>query len=608
MGQIIGSAAKPKRCNLQSLSSLGTPAAGEYILVSSDNSMNAAGQGNFDCYIEGNGTTAATALPRHKIENLAWDLNTQINGEITRLDFTHNCRQRVPVNTTTIATGAQPSHIDAGTQVEVVVELNGCIADGNLLVMFMNASLQSKGSVKPSSGVPITFTPSVDIEYISLYCSNSNVVAAGTIYISLQYGNDSDSIVRTIENISNDVQEISDTLGGSANVVSIDRATNPNYPINTTTIAAGAQPVSIPAGATCLVRLTDNDGVLLNTLNISFRNSDASEVIASVNAVKDTDYYITPSANVYYVCLYTALQNVGSPASSINVSIKYPEENLPMPQKVDYILSYAKGTETKLDTEYRKSSDFRGKTCIFIGDSISTGNGYQWKGMLEDNYNLKYVRNSADDLWPANGGIPVIPPISEASENDGKSIWYRCAQQRMSIYTFDCICLFGGTNDMNTSFYPDMELGTINDTPYVDTLDGFSSEIAATLTATRPATLTYAAALMGCIEMLHRDFPTKTIILPTVLPCQGAYGNVTDASGMRLSERMAILQMQIANKYSGGTFSASGKAYGVVAVPFYWYTRTFENSVAGALSKDGVHPNLAQARSMAILFAENLFL
>lgn len=66
MGQIIGSAAKPKRCNISKLSQLGTPAAGEYILVSSDNSMNSAGQGNFDCYIVGNGTTAATELELHK--------------------------------------------------------------------------------------------------------------------------------------------------------------------------------------------------------------------------------------------------------------------------------------------------------------------------------------------------------------------------------------------------------------------------------------------------------------------------------------------------------------------------------------------------------------
>ncbi len=62
MGQIIGGAAKPKRCNLSKLSQLGTPAAGEYILVSSDNSMNAAGQGNFDAYVVGNGESAASAL------------------------------------------------------------------------------------------------------------------------------------------------------------------------------------------------------------------------------------------------------------------------------------------------------------------------------------------------------------------------------------------------------------------------------------------------------------------------------------------------------------------------------------------------------------------
>lgn len=63
MGQIIGGAAKPKRCNINRLSQLGTPAAGEHILVSSDNSMNAAGQGNFDAYVVGDGHTAATELP-----------------------------------------------------------------------------------------------------------------------------------------------------------------------------------------------------------------------------------------------------------------------------------------------------------------------------------------------------------------------------------------------------------------------------------------------------------------------------------------------------------------------------------------------------------------
>ena len=70
MGQIVSSAAKPKRCNLNQLSQVPTPAAGEYILVSSDNSMNAAGQGNFDCYIEGDGTKAATELELKQIKDV----------------------------------------------------------------------------------------------------------------------------------------------------------------------------------------------------------------------------------------------------------------------------------------------------------------------------------------------------------------------------------------------------------------------------------------------------------------------------------------------------------------------------------------------------------
>ena len=67
MGQIIGGAAKPKRCNLNQLSQVPTPASGEHILVSSDNSMNAAGQGNFDCFIKGDGSTAAAELKLNSI-------------------------------------------------------------------------------------------------------------------------------------------------------------------------------------------------------------------------------------------------------------------------------------------------------------------------------------------------------------------------------------------------------------------------------------------------------------------------------------------------------------------------------------------------------------
>jgi len=79
MGQIVSSAAKSKRCNANQLSQVPTPAAGEHILVSSDNSMNAAGQGYFDSYIIGDGTTAAAALELHKFK--AEELEAELFGE-----------------------------------------------------------------------------------------------------------------------------------------------------------------------------------------------------------------------------------------------------------------------------------------------------------------------------------------------------------------------------------------------------------------------------------------------------------------------------------------------------------------------------------------------
>lgn len=93
MGQIIGSAAKPLRCNFQSLSSLGTPSAGEYILVSSDNSMLSTGQGNFSSFIVGDGSTAAIDLPLQEISQLKEIIsneNDRLLNNYTLANFTKN--------------------------------------------------------------------------------------------------------------------------------------------------------------------------------------------------------------------------------------------------------------------------------------------------------------------------------------------------------------------------------------------------------------------------------------------------------------------------------------------------------------------------------------
>ena len=107
MGQIIGSAAKPKRCNINQLSQLGTPVAGEYILVSSDNSMNAAGQGNFDCYIVGNGTSDAGRLPLHRINSEL----VSIDGT-SPLNWSYSTINKLVIDSSTGAITASTSNYD----------------------------------------------------------------------------------------------------------------------------------------------------------------------------------------------------------------------------------------------------------------------------------------------------------------------------------------------------------------------------------------------------------------------------------------------------------------------------------------------------------------
>ena len=605
MGQIVSLAAKPKRCNLNQLSQVPTPAAGEHILVSSDNSMNAAGQGNFDCYIVGDGTKAATALELKSIAEIeitqsknsvsAKAVYEFLYGNDYLQNITYNARQGTAINTTTQALAAEVD-LPIGKECTFLLSGDTSILNGTMAVQLRNASYQGLASIQLSIGTPVTFTPTYNVKLIGVYVSGTNVRANGTLSLKITYNGD---VKGFVENVG----EMESEINGET-FDSVTYPTTPNYPINTTTQAL-SYATNIPANTPFVLFLEDKEKILSSTLDIYLYDENYTKIGNTIHLNGNTaSEDIILSSAVRYISVYIAGTYVGGSApSSVVLSVYKTDETGLL---VD--VKQAKAAVSKITANYRPSSSFRNKTCLYIGDSISTENNFAWKRILENNYNLFYVRGAENSLWPANGGIQVIPPVSEPSSLEEKSIWYRCAGQRMGIYTFDCICLFGGTNDMNNSFYPNMELGTIDDTPYVDTLDGFTQEIAATLTATRPATLTFAASLMGCIEMLHRDFPTKTIILPTVFPSRGNYGNTTDASGMRLSEKMAILQMQIANKYSADGFNITGKAYGVIGVPFYWFTRTYENSVTGAMSKDGVHPNLSQARSMANLFAENLFL
>ena len=237
---------------------------------------------------------------------------------------------------------------------------------------------------------------------------------------------------------------------------------------------------------------------------------------------------------------------------------------------------------------------YNGKYVLYIGDSISSSNNYRWKGLLETNYNLKYARDLAEQLAPASPGIPLMPNDDDDSlPLKSKSMWYRCAQKRMSIYSFDMISLFGGTNDMTKE---SLKIGTVDDVAYVDNTEGIT-DLDENCTSEKPAELSFASALKGCILMLKRDFPGKEIVIPTVMPCGGIYGNWTDEdTGLKASEAIANLQLRVAEKY------------GLKAIPLYWDMRTTENAAYNWADQWGVHPNYQGALRVQALFAQTLCL
>lgn len=167
MGQIVSSAAKPKRCNISQLSQLGTPAAGEHILLSSNNSMNAAGQGDFDAYVEGDGTTAAVSL---KVHWLYERTDFELRGEFSR---TYSIERSitwcfpVPVKLRsghTYTFNIAQTLTNRAVYVWIYSQPN---RQGQLITLHMSGATSATGTLTPSQDY--------DTIYLTLYCSSSAV-------------------------------------------------------------------------------------------------------------------------------------------------------------------------------------------------------------------------------------------------------------------------------------------------------------------------------------------------------------------------------------------------------------------------------------------------
>lgn len=208
MGQIVGGSAKTKRCNIRQLSQLGTPAAGEYILVSSDNSMNAVGQGNFDCYIVGDGTTATTALTLHKFK--AEELDEQLNGipDVTQT-FTLSMTAGQYILP---ASSAKKCTMETGKTYTFTV-VNASDLDSSVLNVYFRNSDNTQDAYaylnggsssvktfqfKKTSNTSVTIVPTSDIGYVRFYVTDKNATVTLDVQFSVLWESGNYGLIPTL--------------------------------------------------------------------------------------------------------------------------------------------------------------------------------------------------------------------------------------------------------------------------------------------------------------------------------------------------------------------------------------------------------------------------
>ena len=473
-------------------------------------------------------------------------------------------------NTTTIAAGAIPVDLSKGDYIVSISTEDGELdSNGIISAYFIDANDNNAFTTTLNLYRNVQVNLPYHCTHVGFYKAGNQILKSGTFNVLLKKEG-------KIEELNKDVEGLNKRLdyldGGESQTVSLNLVAGKSY--NTTTIAAGASPLDLSEGD-YIVSISTSDGQLDSNGNVTAYFIDENSGRAFNTYL---NLYSNVVVNIPYSCTHVGFYKSGAQilkSGTFDVSFKKEGE-------VDRIIAELEENEPK----------YKNKKFLYIGDSISTKDNYKWKGFLEKNYLLQYVRDLSGELAPANGGITIMPPITESNDIAQKSIWYRCANNRMSIYEFDVISLFGGTNDMTNE---NLVIGNVEDVAFVDNVNGFSSDD--NVTDVRPDNLSLASALRGCILMLKRDFPNKEIIIPTVMPCGGQYGNWTDqSSGLRASEAIAEMQMKMAEKYE------------LKAIPLYWsmnYPNMDNNRI---WVKDGVHPNMQGALNIQRMFAQILCL
>lgn len=392
MGQIIGGAAKPKRCNIQSLSSLDTPAAGEYILVSSDNSMNAAGQGNFDCYIEGDGRTAATALELKSIADGTIEENVLdgVSGDtVYRMMRSYpdipNLFNKDTITDGYYMNGASPasnSNFFVSDYIQVKPSTTYTFSAGLEFISYYNSS---KGYInRLVSGASITTTAST--YYIRISGKKTSGVTADTLMIVegdtmptnyIPYGYDEEKYVQ-VSKIVNEVKK------GNVNPISSDgvaKATSYGFKLldknydETDCVTAG------------------NIGANGTVSQTSYYVSDFLEIPSEASRMDVSGIMLVSGTTWWGLCLYN------SKKQAVYLPLADNNQNLPS----TYIL--ANYPDAKYIRFSRTKTSTSASVIFYEGKTASEAFADVYSFLDENSYSTEEIANAVTKIPYTNGYI-----------------------------------------------------------------------------------------------------------------------------------------------------------------------------------------------------------
>lgn len=439
MGQIRGKKAHVSACNIRSLSSFGIPYAGMHILVSTDNSAMADGNGDFDAYVVGDGVTKAEDLELKQII----DVREQKNGnseEYVPLNFyrkapsfggttyngntSHSSRTEIPVepNTTYIIMG-NASYANIAC---FLTQSDWDLGSGN------TASITGEAINIPANDIIIVTAPA-DAQYLC-YNFATGTASSNRKYVYPQWIKKANG-----STIGDWMDSVDDEIAFSSGAESVDLSNIITVNYNFTelgdysgTSSAKHKRINITAGETYRITVGENETYIAflkdNTTSITTNTmaalSDYDSWVRKV-AAGETVEMTAPQDAVQLIMSSTPVSIVISFKTTLKDEVNNINNNI---DRIDDSLSELKVPLSNItipSTQYTYNINSSGKVYGYgnwkrVCIPVLVGHTYQLKGNTAINYCA--FTTSTDASIAHRNPISIVPGTTVTPLNVGEAI------------------------------------------------------------------------------------------------------------------------------------------------------------------------------------------